>query len=127
MHDADELRHQHRFDKVVVGVARIFGHFIREHGTGVHVQDICPCCGLCDGVGLDAAEIATLQLFGEDLAAGGVDTFPDHAEGLVKADDCCFGFGFDDGSGHGVQSFLRRNWLVAQQVRHSRWPSLHSF
>jgi hypothetical protein len=48
----------------------------------------------------DGLEIAFDHFSGEFLAAGRVDAFADHAEGLVKADDHFFGGGGDDGAGH---------------------------
>jgi hypothetical protein len=50
-------------------------------------------------------EIALDHFGGELLAAGRVDAFADHAEGLVKADDHFAGCGGNDGAGH-VRSLL---------------------
>lgn len=117
----DQGFHQHRLDKVVVRIAGIFGHFVREDGTRVHIQNVRTCRNLRQRVGFDTAEIVALKLFGQDLAARGVDTFPDHAERLVKADDRGLGFGFNDGACHVFRSF--RRWPVGQQRRRFRWPS----
>ena len=121
LHPFDQRLHQHRLDKVVVGIAGIFGHLVREHGARVDVQNICAGGDLCQRVGLDAAEIVALKLFGQDLAAGGVDAFADHAKRLVKADDRGLGFGFNYGACHVVWSF--RRWPVGQQRRRFRWPN----
>ena len=120
LHDLDQLRHQHRLDKVVVGIARVFGHFVGEDRARVHVEHRGACGDLRDGIRLDPRKIALLQLLAEDLAARGVDPLSDHAKRLVKADDGGLGLGFDDGSGHVTSFRLRRR--APQRRRHSLGP-----
>ena len=98
--DLDQLRHQHRLDKVVVGIARILGHLAGKHCAGIDVENCRAGLDLRDRVSGDTGEITTLQFFVEDLAAGRVDAFADDAERLIKSDDdfaCGRG---NDGAGH---------------------------
>mmetsp|Transcript_29628 Transcript_29628/g.58574 ORF Transcript_29628/g.58574 Transcript_29628/m.58574 type:complete len:375 (-) Transcript_29628:358-1482(-) len=100
LHTLHQFPHQRGFDKVVVGVTRVFGHFVGEHSAGVDVENGGPCGGLGNRVRLDPGKIAALQLFVQDLAPCGVDPLADDRKGLVKADDGGLGFGFDNGAGH---------------------------
>ena len=100
LHALDEFAHQVGFNKVVVRITRVFGHFVGEDSTRVDVENISPGGNLCQGVGLNAGKIAALKLFVEDLTARGVDPLTDNGKRLIKSHDRGFCFRFNDSTGH---------------------------
>ena len=89
--------------------------FVGQRNAGVDVEHVGPGLDLGYGVGLDPAEVSVLHLFGQQLAACGVDAFADHHEGPIKPDYHFFGGGTDDGFSHGAESPSR------SEVQGHRW------
>ena len=54
LHAFDQGLHQGRLNKVIVGIAGIFGHFVREHRARVDVQHGRTRRHLCNGIRLHA-------------------------------------------------------------------------
>lgn len=77
----DQFHHQRRLDKVVVGVAWIFGHFVREHSARVNVEDVRASGHLRKRIGLNAGKIAALKFFVQDLTTCWVDPLTDDGKG----------------------------------------------
>ncbi len=62
LHDLDELRHQHRLDEIVVGIARVGCHLAGEHRTGIDVEHGGAGLDLCKRIRLmTRRKIAALQ------------------------------------------------------------------
>ena len=92
LHDLDQRLHQGRLDKVVVGIAGVFGHLVGENCARVHVQNGRATGDLLQRVLDDGLVIARLQFCRQLLAPGGIDALANDGEGFVKADDDGFRF-----------------------------------
>ncbi|CAI2934180.1 protein of unknown function [Aminobacter niigataensis] len=90
LNDLQRLHQQARFGLV----------WVDRSDTGVDVEHGRAAGCLLQRVPDDGLEIAGDHLGGQLLAAGRVDAFADHAEGLVETDDDFAGRRGDDGAGH---------------------------
>ena len=75
---------------------------VGQWDAGVDVEHVGAGGDLGQGIGLDPAEVAVLHLLCEQLSARWVDSFTDHDEGPLEADDDFLGRRGDHGVGHGV-------------------------
>jgi len=101
----------------LLGIARIFGHFIEKHKhPGVHVRIVS--ASLCGPVSWSSGPPTRLgnpprfQLSARICGPLRL-ILPDPQEGLVQSRDAVLVFGFDRRSGHGVSLSLRRSCCCA--------------
>ena len=73
---------------------------VGQRDPGVDVEHLGAGLDLREDVAFDAAEVARLHLFGQELAAGRVDPLADDHERSVEADDDLARVGAENGVGH---------------------------
>ena len=94
---------------------------VGQRHAGVDVEHVGTGGDLGDGIGLDPAEVAALQLLGEELAPRRVDPLADHHERPVEADHHLPGGRAEDGLGHAFSSAATAS--CSQPPAKASWPS----